>query len=304
MSDTVLAVIELDNFPEEVARRATWLAQLYDCNLHLMLSDPTIAILRDRFLVSSETKRLAERVHGAQDETMQKLADVASDRGVDVSTSVSHDRPAADAIVEKARELNPEFVIKGTQYHSPAERAIFTFTDWELMRSLDYPLWLVKQHAWQEHPVIIAAVDPTHREDEEASLDQRIVDIGRSVAGHSGGKLVLLHTYQRLVEIGSHAMLSFKPEKLPIDELEQKMRDEHREKLDRLAARNEIPAADVHQLPGRTHEILPTFARAQGADLVVMGALSRSQRKRRMLGNTAERVTDHLHCDVLIARAG
>ncbi len=302
MGDTVLAVIEMDNFPEEVAQRAAWLAQLYGCDLHLMLSDPTIAILRDRFLVSNETKRIADSVHGAQDETMRELAQSASDRGVTVATSISHDRPAADAIVEKARNFDPRFVVKGTQYHSPAERAILTFTDWELIRDLDCPLWLVKEHAWREKPVIVAAVDPTHRDDEHASLDQRIVDLGKSVAAHVDGRLVLFHTYQRLVEIGSYAMLSFKPQKLPIDELDKKMREEHRQKLDALAANNDIPARDVHQLPGRTHEILPTFARTQGADLVIMGALSRGKRKRRMLGNTAERVLDHLHCDILIAR--
>ncbi len=97
-------------------------------------------------------------------------------------------------------------------------------------------------------------------------------------------------------------MLTFKPVKLPIDELEENIREMHREKLDALAKRNGIPRDDVHQLPGRTHEILPMFARAQGADVVVMGALQRGAMKRRVLGSTAEKVLDHLPCDILIKR--
>ncbi len=44
------------------------------------------------------------------------------------------------------------------------------------------------------------------------------------------------------------------------------------------------------------------FARAQGTDLVVMGALARSALKRRVVGSTAEKVLDHLPCDILIVR--
>jgi len=59
MSDTVLAVIELERFPEEVTSRAAWLARLYGCNLHLLLSDPTVGILRHRLIVSNEAKEIA-----------------------------------------------------------------------------------------------------------------------------------------------------------------------------------------------------------------------------------------------------
>ena len=112
--------------------------------------------------------------------------------------------------------------------------------------------------------------------------------------------MLLLHTYERLVEIGRHAALTFKPVKLPIEELETNIRDLHRQKLDALASANDIPERDVHQLPGRTHDILPTFARAQGADVVIMGALARTGLKQRVVGSTAERVLDHLPCDILI----
>jgi universal stress protein E len=97
-------------------------------------------------------------------------------------------------------------------------------------------------------------------------------------------------------------MFKFKPVKLKIDELDKKTRAEHRQKLDALARANGIDADAVHQLPGRTSDILPTFARTSGANLVIMGAVARSSRIQRVLGSTAERVMDHLHCDILIAR--
>jgi universal stress protein E len=43
-------------------------------------------------------------------------------------------------------------------------------------------------------------------------------------------------------------------------------------------------------------------ARRIGADLVVMGAVSRSGLKRVFIGNTAERVLNDLPCDVLVVK--
>ena len=132
---------------------------------------------------------------------------------------------------------------------------------------------------------------------------QKIVDAAKTISDFSGGDVQLLHTYQRLKEIGSKAMWTVKPVKLDVEDLQAHMRDEHKAMLDSLAADNGIAADHVHQLPGRADEILPAFARTQKASLVVMGAIARSGLKRRIIGSTAERVLDHLHCDVLIVRA-
>lgn len=303
MSDIVLAIIELDTFPNDVARRAAWIAERYGYDLELMFSDPTLGVLRDSYLVSSQAQEIAANIREAQEQILQDLAESVSDSGLTIATSVSHEKPAADAIVARAIEIEPKFVVKGTNFHSPAERATFTYTDWRLIRRLTAPLWLVKPKEIRDQPVIVAAVDPTHRHDEAGTLDQVIVDAAKTLAEKTDGHMHLLHTYERLVEIGRHAMLTFKPVKLPIEELEQNVKEMHREKLDALAERNGIARDDVHQLPGRTHEILPMFARAQGADVVVMGALQRGAMKRRVLGSTAEKVLDHLPCDILITRS-
>ena len=302
MSDTVLAIIELDRFPQEVTARAAWLAKLYGCDLHLFLSDRTVGILRHRLIISNEAKAIAKDITAAQEAFLDDLASGAE--GLKVTSTISHDRPAADAIIAAALETEPRFVVKGTHYHSPAERATFADVDWQLIRKLDYPLWLVKSGEWQDPPTIIAAVDPTHAHDETGVLDQRIVEMGQDLANRSSGSLILLHTYQRLVEIGTYAMFHFKPVKVPVKELDENIKTEHRRLLDALAAANDIPQDAVHQLPGRTRELLPTFARAHGAGVVIMGAVSRAGLKQRAVGSTAEQVLDHLPCDILIARSG
>jgi universal stress protein E len=303
MSDTILAIIELDNFPQQVAARSAWLASKYGYDLTLVLSDPTLAVLGTGYIVSSEAKEVADRIKATQQQVLDELAAASAAKGIEVTTEILDERPAGGAISALVERLKPAIVVKGTHYHSAAARAIFADVDWQLIRRLDCTLWLVKQDAWQDKPTIVAAVDPTHAGDKAATLDQKIVDAAKTIADASGGNVHLLHTYQRLKEIGSKAMWTFKPVKLEVEELQAHMRDEHQAMLGSLAADNGIPSDHVHQMPGRADEILPSFARTQGASLVVMGAIARSGLKRRIIGSTAERVLDHLHCDVLIVRS-
>lgn len=47
---------------------------------------------------------------------------------------------------------------------------------------------------------------------------------------------------------------------------------------------------------------IPRVARETGADIVIMGAVSRSGLRRVFIGNTAERVLGDLSCDVLVVK--
>ena len=300
MSDTILTIIELENYPEQVVERATWLAKLTNSNLELLLCDPTASFMREEFIVSSEVRDLVTDIDEAERETLDRLAELPRAQGIEVAMDISHERPIVDVITNRAAEISPRFVVKGTHYHTPAERATFSDTDWQLMKRLDYALWFVKPVEWKDNPLIVAAVDPMHQNDEKALLDTRIVSMAKSLVDACNGRIALLHTYQRLEEIGSRAMWAIKPVRLPIDDLDQKLRDEHRQKLDGFARDCGIDTDSVHQLPGRAHELLPSFAQSHGASLIVMGALSRSNLRKRYIGSTAARVLDHLPCDILV----
>ncbi|MGI9261859.1 MAG: universal stress protein [Woeseiaceae bacterium] len=303
VNDKILVIIEPDVHPDEVASRAAWLAELAKCDLEFLLCDPDVGALREGLLFSNEAHDLAQKIRQAQDEILADLAEPARSRGIVVNTQVLEERPIAEGVLHHAREMQPRFVIKGTHYHSSAERSIFVDTDWQLVRSCDYPLWLVKPHAMREKPVIVAAVDPTHSHDKPAALDQVIVEAAQSLQRAADGELHLIHTYHRLIGVGREATRTFKPIKLPVDELAKKIQEDHRALLDELATKYDVDAEHTHQLPGDAKEILPTFARAHGADLIVMGALARWGLKRAVLGSTAEKVLDHLPCDILIVRS-
>ena len=61
MSNTVLAIVEMERFPREVVGRAAWIAEQYGCGLELVFSDPTVGFLRDSFMISSIRSRFWRR---------------------------------------------------------------------------------------------------------------------------------------------------------------------------------------------------------------------------------------------------
>jgi hypothetical protein len=92
MSETVLTIIELDNYPEDVVARATWLAKLMDCDLELLLCDPTTSFLSEVFIISSEVRDLADDIEEAQKQALRDLAKTPSHRGCELPlTSVTSD---------------------------------------------------------------------------------------------------------------------------------------------------------------------------------------------------------------------
>jgi universal stress protein E len=161
----------------------------------------------------------------------------------------------------------------------------------------------VKPVDWKEPAVIVAAVDPVHAHDKPGHLDVRIIERARTIAEDCEAALIVVHTYQTLDEIGSRATWAFKPKRLPVEELNEKIRTEHDQAMRLLAEMSKLPDDAVFVLPGRPEELLPAFAEEKGASLVVMGALARSKFKQRIVGSTAAKALDHFNCDVLIAHA-
>jgi len=63
-----------------------------------------------------------------------------------------------------------------------------------------------------------------------------------------------------------------------------------------------IPAARQHLIARHPSDAIEQAAAETRSAVVVMGALARSGVKRLLIGNTAERVLDHLSCDLLVIK--
>ncbi len=109
------------------------------------------------------------------------------------------------AVLEHARSIGADLVVKDTHHHAALMRTLITNTDWHLIRGCPVPLLLAKPAAWREQPVLIAAVDPLHPDDKPATLDHLILEWSRDLSQRLEGIVHLAHAYLPLLIFGSPA---------------------------------------------------------------------------------------------------
>ena len=233
----------------------------------------------------------------------KKLDDYAvdlRDAGIEVDVTVIWDQPLHEAVARFVEITEPFMVIKETHYHSKLSRAVFTHTDWNLLRNCIAPLWLAKSRPWNPEGDVIACVDPMQEHDKPATLDGMILDQAGGVAQGLGSKLRVFHSYH--LPVPSMADGVMMPTAYRGQEVEKQFQRQHRKALNRLLESREIPDEQVHMQSGATHVVLPEFVDDRNASLVVMGAVARSSVKRAFIGSTAERVLPRVPCDLLVIK--
>jgi universal stress protein E len=231
---------------------------------------------------------------------LDDLAKPIREQGLDVTIDVECADPLHTALVNRAKRTTADLIIKETHHHTLAQRTFLTNTDWELIRASPVPLLLTKPNTWASSPKVCAAVDPGHANDKPALLDNRIVDYAAMVAKRLGGELHLLHVYLPVAIVAAAAAGS-PPLAITVSAEDLAREAEQKRELVRdLVAEYRVPQGNVHIEVGGPAAVLPRAASDIRADIVVMGAISRSGLQRVFIGSTAEDVLEQLPCDALI----
>ena len=192
--------------------------------------------------------------------------------------------------------------MKDTHFHSAIRRSVFSNTDWHIIRECHAPLWLVKPYQDPAIRTLIAAVDPLHERDKPARLDHKILEMAEKIRSAADGTITVVHAFDPapVYAVSTDAM-SF-PITEPINDAIAALKTQHQEAMVALTSKHAIAADATHLIEGETREVLVGAVDEYGADLVVIGAVSRSGLKRLALGSTAERVLDFVPCDLLIIK--
>jgi len=233
---------------------------------------------------------------------LEEMADPLRDDGVDVTTHIVSGDPLHEIVISWMRNSPADLVVKDTHHHSLAKRAFTTNTDWHLIRDCPVPLLLTKPNVWAAPPVIMAAVDPGHPRDPVASLDHRVLDAAVCVAKCFATRAHVMHVYYpstiaMVAAGGMPALVGVSSEDFAAEHLLR------RSEIKELTDAYQIPDANLHLAAGVAAEYLPRMAAECCADIVVMGAISRSDVKRALIGSTAERALEAMPCDVLVVKS-
>lgn len=207
--------------------------------------------------------------------------------GYNASSDVDWAYPRYESIIAKAKEISADLVIQHCRSYGRVEFHHLTNDSWQLVRNCSVPLLLVKNNVWNKNPIVLAAVDPVHSHDKPLALDSRIMAAALGLSDTLNGKLHVLHAF-------AEAARPFAPAGV--------IQTEHRKALDELLADYSIPPEQLHFLDQTPIYALEKTAEELPADVVVMGAISRSRLSEMLVGSTAEKVIDFMDTDILIVK--
>jgi universal stress protein E len=297
----ILVVIDPTSEDQPALSKAARFAKHIGADLALFtcIFNPDIAHVE--WVTGDSLSHLRAAAIDEQFQVLERLAEPLRSAGRTVSIKVAWDKPLHEAIVREALRITPDFVVKDTHHHAAIARALFTNTDWHLIRECPAPLWLVKPGPVPDQATVMAAVDPTHEHDQTAALDHRIIQTAELFAVMCEEPLQLVHVFEPppLPVIGDFPTASSAES---IQGLLGQAREVHESALATLAADGGFPAEQVHLFEGSQVKLLPEAASELHTSIVVMGAIARSRLERAIIGHTAERTLEHFPCDVVIVK--
>lgn len=237
--------------------------------------------------------------HAAIMKRLEAVARRIRRHGIEVTTAAEWDYPVAEAIIRRALRSQADMIVAERHATRHVASWMLAYTDWELLRDAPCPVLLVKQARAWHRPVVMTALDPFHQNAKPARLDIALLQAASQLTTGLRGSLRIVHCVPPSILITSAIMNA----PAAVDVTAAVLR-KARQALAAEVARVPLPSHQLKVLEGTAREALPAAAKALRADIVVMGAVSRSGLKRLFIGNTAEAVLDALPCDVLIVKPG
>jgi universal stress protein E len=251
--------------------------------------------LHDESLEELKTARLKECL--ARLEAI--AARVRKQHAISVRTAAEWDYPAHEAIVRRAQRSKADLIVAECHAGRRIAPLLLHLTDWELLRLSPVPVLVVKSRKTYGRPVLLAAVDPTHANAKPTRLDEEIMRAATAVRLALHGSLHVMHAFMPAPDdVLPSELLKADATK----RIELRARMMARERLAKLLKGIRLGKGHRHLVARHPINAIADLARKVHADLVVMGAVSRTGLKRLLIGNTAERIIDDLSCDVLVVK--
>jgi universal stress protein E len=232
---------------------------------------------------------------------LQSIAKRLRKHDIRVTCAAEWDYPPAEAIIRRALKTKTELIVAERHAAKHVAGWMLSYTDWELLRQAPCPVLLVKKTKPYHRPRVLTAIDPFHQHEKPVRLDAALLNASASLATALKGTLQIIHCVPPPTVLTAGWVAG----PVVVDNIKtDEMLKNARKALAAEVARHDLPSHKLAIVQGAAREAIPQTAKSGKADIVVMGALSRSGLKRVLIGNTAEAVLDALECDVLIVKPG
>jgi len=274
------------------------LARVFGAHLELFHGISTPLYL-DGYSYDQSIPEIERNTRGSYLKQLETVAERLRADGLKVDISATWDFPVYEAIVRRATRDGSDLIVAERHAKRHIAPGLLQLTDWELLRTSQIPVLLVKTPTPYRRPVVLAAVDPAHELAKPAALDREILSLAKAISTGLRGPLHAVNAYVPFpLQPPPRRLLS----QTAVNKLVADTERAARRSLLRLVSPTNIPKAQCHLVGRHPIDAIQQTARKTHSNIVVMGAVSRSGLKRFFFGNTAEALLDSLSCDMLIVK--
>ncbi len=262
-----------------------------------------------RFMTNGTVRVTNDAIRTNKIDRLKQLVVTSGASDLDISVNLLVGKPLIE-VARAVRENQHDLVIKPFAGHRALQFFSGAQEDRDLIRSCSCPVWLVNVAEQDDRGCILAALDMPDKGDMDTGLNQRIVDISRSIALASSRPLHIVHTWRLIGE--GHLQAQCNPATdLQIDRMRTHEVANRKTWLQETVAK---PRADIghftteevtpelHILNGHAKKVIPDLAEKLGAGLIILGTAARKGLSGFVRQNTAETILPRSDCSLLVVR--
>ena len=216
---------------------------------------------------------------------IEKAAETLSIASLNIDV-IWHKHPA-DYLSQNVSFKDVPYVVKARQVEEH-----YSTLDWQLIRNLDAPLFLVADKKWKKKPNVFIALDLGSKQSAKVKLNEKVINYGKQLAEAKQSKLSAGYAIGISPILRDMGFVFAEEEELKA--------------LDKIPS-NQKALIDTHQLSntlaikaGIPEQVLTSMTADSDSTLVVIGSVGRKGLIGQLIGNTAEKVLKLLKTDVLI----
>lgn len=267
--DKIFCVIDTTTNNQRALRRAVSVARNAGATIHAHICFTLPAGVR-----ANDKKNLREAEQTRHEVWLENLVKEYRDEGMTIDTEVECDDDWRNALIAAAKKVKADMIVRSSFRRSTLQRRVLKTTDWTLLRQAHCPVLLVKTDRVGSLENVIVALSIHAKDKAHEKLTDTVIDHARSVVDRTTAELHAVNAYQ-----GSDNFVH------PPD----------------LAKRVGIERNRAHVGEGAPEDVIGNVVNdLGGSPLVVIGSLARHGVSEMVVGNTAERILDHINADVMV----
>lgn len=287
MFQKVMVVLDSSADHQFALDKALQLARTDDFELVLFSCEQGQHLIEGYYFDGQDIEKLRKAAIDTRIEELEEIAQPLRDNGLTVSTAADWAYPNYEGVLAQIDKQGVDLVIHHIERRDSLTRLMLTFDDWQLIRLCPVPLLLVKNTPWKKQPAIMAAVDPKHARHKPSGLDHKILTVCEHLGELLAADIFAVHAYHPVAFSGV-----FPPDAKKL----------HQEAFDGLMAEFNVPEERQMLIEGLAPFALKEAETSIDADIVAMGAISRSLASDVFIGSTTQEVVDFLSCDILVLK--